>query len=104
CVPLLCKPLATLLPYTTLFRSHIRKLEKKGSIRDGDEISFHLQRGPLDIRWRAIHKNYREGVSFTDEQVEGVFQKWIHTHAFYRSEEHTSELQSRANLVCRLLL
>jgi uncharacterized protein (TIGR01777 family) len=62
---------------------HIRKLEKKGSIRDGDEISFHLQRGPLDIRWRAIHKNYREGVSFTDEQVEGVFQKWIHTHAFY---------------------
>src|SRR5688572_3573788 len=45
-------------------------------------------------------ESFKEGVELTARQLEAVFQKF----AVARSEEHTSELQSQSNLVCRLLL
>src|SRR5260370_21496620 len=68
-------PRSTLFPYTTLFRSH----EARGS------ISAALP-GQSPFRRRPCSPGWREG--------------WRPT----RSEEHTSELQSHLNLVCRLLL
>src|SRR2546429_4808249 len=68
-------PRSTLFPYTTLFRSR-RGL---GQAPDGRRpLSRHPLRAPLD---RSEARNRRR-----------------------RSEEHTSELQSRLHLVCRLLL
>src|SRR5260370_10938315 len=75
-------PRSTLFPYTTLFRSALCMLAIslsaliKGSSRARDDA---LNAGRSRRRLR--------GASFT-----------------YRSEEHTSELQSHLNLVCRLLL
>src|SRR2546422_3956849 len=71
-------PRSTLFPYTTLFRSiGLRRRVKAADLAD------ELQRGvvQLVVGWRVI----------------GVPQA-------FRSEEHTSELQSRLHLVCRLLL
>src|SRR5256885_8224244 len=76
-------PRSTLFPYTTLFRSHdgIRVLL--------DRARFAKVRQPrlvvLAVLRRAVHLGERD-----DRNL--------------RSEEHTSELQSPCNLVCRLLL
>src|SRR5207302_9342320 len=80
-------PCSTLFPYTTLFRSVLQFgswADPEGRVRD--EI--------LCVRFEAPH-------SFTGEDVVELH---AHGGAFHRSEEHTSELQSRENLVCRLLL
>src|SRR5688572_31287290 len=78
-------PRSTLFPYTTLFRSRILHEEPVQRVR------------PLleDLRQlRAVHAPPRV---LRDDAAHGVL-------AGTRSEEHTSELQSQSNLVCRLLL
>src|SRR5687767_15318480 len=67
-------PRSTLFPYTTLFRSKVR----------------------LVHRVRLVHKLHPEL-----HPVEHLVHR---SHPVHRSEEHTSELQSLAYLVCRLLL
>src|SRR2546430_6058639 len=73
-------PRSTLFPYTTLFRSwHLRAL----AARDLDE-----ERDFLNLTPAGVFDTTRNSASL---QID-------------RSEEHTSELQSQSNLVCRLLL
>src|SRR3989475_3517027 len=72
-------PRSTLFPYTTLFRSQDF---------DGD--------GKTDI---AVANNLSSDLSVLLGKGDGTF--WQPPR---RSEEHTSELQSQSNLVCRLLL
>src|SRR5436309_6161272 len=86
-------PRSTLFPYTTLFRS-VPLLEGRTAFFELDDkgvrlrIPFHFVSGLYtDIDRLAIHIAFR-----------------IDVHSNRRSEEHTSELQSRENLVCRLLL
>src|SRR5438477_8112316 len=74
-------PRSTLFPYTTLFRSHI--------VNAGDGKHQHPTQALLDLY------TIRESVG----PIEG-----LHVAIVGRSEEHTSELQSHVNLVCRLLL
>src|SRR3712207_8391880 len=85
-------PRSTLFPYTTLFRS-CYSLFALGAM-------LNLQAFPLIELWqlKAItpHK--------TTEQFSIVFPNEAITTTLARSEEHTSELQSRQYLVCRLLL
>src|SRR5688572_31949816 len=70
-------PRSTLFPYTTLFRSAL-------------ELDV-LERGAAHVRERRLPADH-----LRHERVEQV--------GILRSEEHTSELQSQSNLVCRLLL
>src|SRR2546430_8014869 len=72
-------PRSTLFPYTTLFRSHC-------IVRD---LYFYLLSGGTYKR-RQIK-----------DEIDGSYESW---GVGERSEEHTSELQSQSNLVCRLLL
>src|SRR5690606_41498626 len=93
CLTMLCSPFVfscfikirrpprpTLFPYTTLFRS----------IRDGHPMLYTLD----DMRSDVLAVRYRYFPT-------GEAEMWQDGQ---RSEEHTSELQSRENLVCRLLL
>src|SRR5690606_42148868 len=77
-------PTSTLFPYTTLFRSD--NLPKK-SLYFSNNSEIHL-----------IHKLLGTILSVSD------LTKTYKSGQSTRSEEHTSELQSRENLVCRLLL
>src|SRR2546422_8256318 len=73
-------PRSTLFPYTTLFRSEYTHLVERGflpsGVREGSELAELVAQGTLPAA----------------------------TMGLLRSEEHTSELQSRLHLVCRLLL
>src|SRR3712207_8102596 len=77
-------PRSTLFPYTTLFRSDrlgvevVRRLVEEKEVGRGEEQPAERHAPPLAARERR--------------------------HVPFRSEEHTSELQSRQYLVCRLLL
>src|SRR3712207_7815190 len=77
-------PRSTLFPYTTLFRS----LERLGE-------GFGLGAKRLELRVPSARR--------VDRRQEVGLAKRLHEVA-ERSEEHTSELQSRQYLVCRLLL
>src|SRR2546430_7580357 len=70
-------PRSTLFPYTTLFRSSV---------------------GLAWMRVRSWFTFLNETVRIVPEETSRRRTNW------YRSEEHTSELQSQSNLVCRLLL
>src|SRR2546430_12515623 len=88
-------PRSTLFPYTTLFRSPAIEFLQISSALDtrGDEI-------PLVAGFRLqTTKILGVGVS-----TEGAPDPRRGPTAPTRSEEHTSELQSQSNLVCRLLL
>src|SRR5256885_12264223 len=84
-------PRSTLFPYTTLFRSQIKK--------QGGEIvgTTGIPLGTADMT---------AFISKITGTFDGVFAIMFGANAvtFTRSEEHTSELQSPCNLVCRLLL
>src|SRR5256886_8875330 len=76
-------PRSTLFPYTTLFRSSLRMLGRRPP---GQRTRGRRLREPTQNRWTV---------------------KWdlcVSQRFHGRSEEHTSELQSQSNLVCRLLL
>src|SRR5256885_12864713 len=88
-------PRSTLFPYTTLFRSTFRH-HLAGVAR-----SLALWRQPRDVRLLGLlHSVYGNAfvdlVKFDAGSERGRLRE--------RSEEHTSELQSPCNLVCRLLL
>src|SRR2546430_12816249 len=94
---------STLFPYTTLFRSQYPAAEvARGEHQAG-------QPGGADdggIVWRAgAQPGDRLGeleLGDAGDELARVAQQ--RPHAAGRSEEHTSELQSQSNLVCRLLL
>src|SRR5688572_31267941 len=85
-------PRSTLFPYTTLFRS-VLLAPQVPLLFMGEEYG---EKNP-----------FQYFISHTDEQLvkmvrEGRKKEFSYFH--WRSEEHTSELQSQSNLVCRLLL
>src|SRR2546430_13647078 len=84
-------PRSTLFPYTTLFRSKANYLITVFSIPRiklfGSCIVFHIEFKPRRIERSC---SILDRIGFLDLMA--------------RSEEHTSELQSQSNLVCRLLL
>src|SRR5688572_32195573 len=86
-------PYSTLFPYTTLFRSPFLPVVRR--TRGGEELGV-----VFDARSARL-VGFRATVFLTN-----VFLLPPHFEAFLalRSEEHTSELQSQSNLVCRLLL
>src|SRR3712207_8699307 len=89
-------PRSTLFPYTTLFRSnkHLRELFKADPDRFG-KFSLRFEDG--DARVLLDYSKNR----VTDETMRLLRNLAAQAD---RSEEHTSELQSRQYLVCRLLL
>src|SRR5690606_42071866 len=81
---------STLFPYTTLFRSYkLNSQEDKYVILDYYLNTVYFGRGAYGVQAAAEAYFGKDAADLTFAE---------------RSEEHTSELQSRENLVCRLLL
>src|SRR2546430_8374798 len=79
-------PRSTLFPYTTLFRSQA--------------LRFAALSAKVDL-WVSGHRAHRREEA---NHEQGYGQEEGSEEEAGRSEEHTSELQSQSNLVCRLLL
>src|SRR5947207_8852278 len=90
---ILLPPISTLFPYTTLFRSGYHRLfthrafESSRWFKAVVAVLGSMAVEGSVIVWVADHRKHH---AFTDQEG--------------RSEEHTSELQSHSDLVCRLLL
>src|SRR2546426_6865205 len=96
-------PRSTLFPYTTLFRSVIWTGSDDGLVhvtRDGGKTWTNVAGRFPGLAPNAEGRVYQIGVSPFDA---GTAYLAVDRHQL-RSEEHTSELQSPCNLVCRLLL
>src|SRR5206468_11223321 len=92
-------PDSTLFPYTTLFRSLVwRRLANRTGCR-GPEITVRIVTKEDGVTRWVTHRIVVPGRNTIEEAVCRPRQS-----ASARSEEHTSELQSRSDLVCRLLL
>src|SRR2546427_4694930 len=78
-------PRSTLFPYTTLFRSLCGQSERRPAVQGGAR-GAHRVPVPARVHGPLVGDSFHR------------------PHAGRRSEEHTSELQSQSNLVCRLLL
>src|SRR2546429_6756808 len=90
-------PRSTLFPYTTLFRS-VGMLPKLPS----HDIARRIV---IDPRQLAIsHQSVDLCVELGSRDKAILVLEHLRSHGRERSEEHTSELQSRLHLVCRLLL
>src|SRR5260370_29984699 len=85
-------PRSTLFPYTTLFRS----------VPDGWQAWVVVRRSLTDPTEVVYHRVCAPKQTTLQQIVDVAGQRWKVEEA--RSEEHTSELQSHLNLVCRLLL
>src|SRR3712207_8960040 len=83
-------PRSTLFPYTTLFRS-------------SEELHATLESLP-EARMRPLGFPIGGYLELHIEQGPSLERENVPIGIVYRSEEHTSELQSRQYLVCRLLL
>src|SRR2546430_8034493 len=97
-------PRSTLFPYTTLFRSMLEDGSRAAEVNPVALLGAGDQRGHrshVDHRLRPAPAEDLLGGALAD--VGGV-QLDALGRAGPRSEEHTSELQSQSNLVCRLLL
>src|SRR5688500_19817579 len=79
-------PSSTLFPYTTLFRSQLTQY---------DAVRLFIDRAQAIAPDFAVDRDNAEAVAEICHRLDGLP---------LRSEEHTSELQSPCNLVCRLLL
>src|SRR5687768_18188230 len=79
-------PRSTLFPYTTLFRSYLKIEQQKGRQATDEEVCQEL--GISQSEYHELLNQVRS----------------VSLLSYDRSEEHTSELQSRLHLVCRLLL
>src|SRR2546423_8882202 len=95
-------PRSTLFPYTTLFRSSIRPLDRAGARRAGH--ARELARRPGLLRVRGAPLADRGGMGACSPPRTGRNGERLGVDGERRSEEHTSELQSLAYLVCRHLL
>src|SRR5690349_22876934 len=85
-------PRSTLFPYTTLFRSLYFSSNRPGGFGG---LDIYMSRLLPNGQWgKAINLGARVNSEYDEDAP------FIHP----RSEEHTSELQSRRDLVCRLLL
>src|SRR3712207_8333082 len=97
-------PRSTLFPYTTLFRSHALRLEllraRVGGLLEERDAGLAPEFPPEEERRVRADRELDAGDRLRRVPVRGEAGR---IDDLMRSEEHTSELQSRQYLVCRLL-
>src|SRR5260370_25091014 len=87
-------PRSTLFPYTTLFRSWNKSVERRF------RVEFFRKEESQTVKIHDFNERLKDSILIAD----GAMGSMLHEAVGTRSEEHTSELQSHLNLVCRLLL
>src|SRR5690606_40863410 len=95
-------PISTLFPYTTLFRSPMKYLKGLAKCIVSNNGRIFTQTHAQEITSDKIQTS--DGFTINAKHIVVATNTPVINTFVMRSEEHTSELQSRENLVCRLLL
>jgi uncharacterized protein (TIGR01777 family) len=66
--------------------------ERAGGLEVGARTVIRMKVGPVHQRWVAEHTAHEPGRMFRDEQRDGPFARWVHTHRFEPKPDGTSEL------------
>src|SRR5204862_6424563 len=96
-------PRSTLFPYTTLFRSFLATWIEIEPAAIALDVAAQAVSRPVDAAGSAEADRDRL-IGALDTGIQRLKAAGIRASTRGRSEEHTSELQSRRDLVCRLLL
>src|SRR5207253_7151940 len=97
-------PTTTVFPYTTLFRSAFQRAEQSARINFFNRPRRILRRQSVEppaLERHLFERAFGENVVRVIVRVDEPRQHEMVARVDYRSEEHTSELQSRGHLVCR---
>src|SRR2546430_15099472 len=97
-------PRSTLFPYTTLFRSALREVLRSQNSRQQFDGRLESALGPamrLLLKTHHFRRQFGRGAELREIDKFPALELRPITQ-IERSEEHTSELQSQSNLVCRL--
>jgi ligand-binding SRPBCC domain-containing protein len=60
----------------------VQVLRREGGLDEGAITEFRLFLGPLPLTWLARHTEFEKYHLFTDKQVSGPFESWVHRHEF----------------------
>ncbi|MBD2139467.1 cyclase [Anabaena sp. FACHB-1237] len=60
----------------------VQVIRREGGLYTGAITEFRLFLGPVPLTWLARHTNYEKNQFFTDEQISGPFEYWVHRHEF----------------------
>lgn len=66
-------------------------------LAQGDEMDFTIWLGPFPIRWLARIENVSPN-GFTDRQLRGPFNEWVHRHTFSAADDQITEVKDEINL------
>src|SRR2546422_11424260 len=97
-------PRSTLFPYTTLFRSLRERLARERAESEARDVRERvleavLAQVSIDLPESMVR---HEVENILEDLTSRVRSRGLSLETYLRSEEHTSELQSRLHLVCRL--
>src|SRR5689334_12073020 len=72
----------------------VKVLQRTGPLEEGTRIVLSVPFGPARLRWVSRHSDVIPGQQFKDEQIEGPFTEWVHTHRML-ANSHGSALEDR---------
>ncbi|PSO56173.1 MAG: cyclase [Cyanobacteria bacterium QH_1_48_107] len=67
----------------------VQVIRREGGLEVGAISEFRIFLGPLPIPWQARHTECKQYQQFTDEQVDGPMQSWVHRHQFREENGQT---------------
>lgn len=67
----------------------VQVLRREGGLDEGAITEFRLFLGPLPLTWLARHTEYEKYRLFTDKQISGPFESWVHRHEFEEEDRKT---------------
>lgn len=72
----------------------ILQIHNQEPLADGSVNEFTMWMGPLPVYWKALHSDVSES-GFTDTQVAGPMQSWVHRHSFEQVSEQETAVVDR---------
>jgi uncharacterized protein (TIGR01777 family) len=68
----------------------VRILRRTGPLEEGTRVVMSVPFGPIRLRWVSRHSEVIPGHQYKDEQIEGPFSRWVHTHLMLPSSNGAS--------------
>lgn len=77
---------------------HFRVLSAPGRpLREGDRTRYRMRVAGIPLNWTTLITEWRENASFTDEQEQGPYRLWRHTHTFRETQPGFVEMHDRVD-------